>query len=442
MFRWLGSAFMVISVLGATAPAVWAGDATSLEQYVAAGPYLMGDEAVWSARSPDAPATILAAAPGQAPRTVWTAPAGCPSEITRMSASDTAIAAQLSTQEGETCDLDRAPFALRPDGTPIDRPVPPEGCAGQASDVDLDGDRLAVSWWNCDAADVTITDLSTGEVESAKFATPPDDAGIALAGRYVAAEIWGRSPWSMEIAVTDLDAGREVYRVDLEALQHGSSTENAFDLQADGTLAVIGSWFHSSGHDRRLIIASPTSPPRVVPIDPRHEGKGWVAIADGRVALNAYLEPWKPARPALLDLATGTVVPVGDGSFGDPLAWNGKRIVWVERPAWNARIFRNQTLAEVMAAAAAAATPTAPAVPAAPANGAAPATPAKRRCRVPRLRGATVAVARRKLARAGCRLGRISRRRAVAARRSKIATQSPRAGRVRSARTRVHVTLR
>lgn len=63
------------------------------------------------------------------------------------------------------------------------------------------------------------------------------------------------------------------------------------------------------------------------------------------------------------------------------------------------------------------------------------------RCRVPSLRGATVARARSRLARSDCRLGRVRRVRARRGRRGRVLRQSPAAGRELPAGARVHVVV-
>ena len=80
----------------------------------------------------------------------------------------------------------------------------------------------------------------------------------------------------------------------------------------------------------------------------------------------------------------------------------------------------------------------------APPAGAAPAPQrvAARRCKVPRLRGKTLAAAARALRRAGCRVGRLSRKRTRGGKRKRVVAQSPRAGLRRAAGTRVKLTLR
>ena len=70
-----------------------------------------------------------------------------------------------------------------------------------------------------------------------------------------------------------------------------------------------------------------------------------------------------------------------------------------------------------------------------------PAVQVARRCRVPRLRGASLPTARKRLKRAGCRLGRVRRPRG-AARRLVVKRQSRRAGRSVPRSTKVNVTLR
>lgn len=76
----------------------------------------------------------------------------------------------------------------------------------------------------------------------------------------------------------------------------------------------------------------------------------------------------------------------------------------------------------------------------APAQGAAGATE-KPPCVVPKLKGATLAKARRRLARAGCSLGKVTRNRRARGRRLRVTRSVPRAGRSRPAGTRVRITL-
>jgi len=85
----------------------------------------------------------------------------------------------------------------------------------------------------------------------------------------------------------------------------------------------------------------------------------------------------------------------------------------------------------------------APATPGAPASP--PATSPRRtaaRCRVPNLRGRTLAAARRALRARNCRLGAVTRVRARGVARGRVLSHRPRAGRVLSAGTRVHVRVR
>ena len=93
-------------------------------------------------------------------------------------------------------------------------------------------------------------------------------------------------------------------------------------------------------------------------------------------------------------------------------------------------------------------TPASPASPA-PATPGAPATPpataprrTATRCRVPNLRGRTVAAARRALRARNCRLGAVTRVRARGVARGRVLSHRPRAGRVLPAGTRVHVRVR
>ena len=88
-------------------------------------------------------------------------------------------------------------------------------------------------------------------------------------------------------------------------------------------------------------------------------------------------------------------------------------------------------------------TPPAPATPGAPASP--PATSPRRtaaRCRVPNLRGRTLAAARRALRARNCRLGAVTRVRARGVARGRVLSHRPRAGRVLPAGTRVHVRVR
>jgi Tol biopolymer transport system component len=63
------------------------------------------------------------------------------------------------------------------------------------------------------------------------------------------------------------------------------------------------------------------------------------------------------------------------------------------------------------------------------------------RCRVPRLRGKTLAAARRAATRAKCRLGNVRRTRATRVRAGRIVRQSPRAGTLMRVRGRINVVL-
>ena len=87
------------------------------------------------------------------------------------------------------------------------------------------------------------------------------------------------------------------------------------------------------------------------------------------------------------------------------------------------------------------ATATPPAAVGRPAPPPAPAVQTARRCRVPKLRGASLPTARKRLKRAGCRLGKVRRPRG-AARRLVVKRQSRRAGRSVPLSTKVNVTLR
>lgn len=77
-----------------------------------------------------------------------------------------------------------------------------------------------------------------------------------------------------------------------------------------------------------------------------------------------------------------------------------------------------------------------------PSHGDPPLPVRPRRCHVPRLRGRSVRSARRVLTRAGCRLGRVTRRRSRTGRRGRVLSQSPRAGRVRTLGAAVRVVVR
>jgi len=87
------------------------------------------------------------------------------------------------------------------------------------------------------------------------------------------------------------------------------------------------------------------------------------------------------------------------------------------------------------------AVPAVPVVPAAP-GGVAGSVQRPARCVVPRLRGRTVAQARRLLARARCRLGHVTRPRRAGRRRLVVAGQEPAAGSRRVTDARVRVRLR
>ena len=85
----------------------------------------------------------------------------------------------------------------------------------------------------------------------------------------------------------------------------------------------------------------------------------------------------------------------------------------------------------------------APATPGAPASP--PATSPRRtaaRCRVPNLRGRTLAAARRALRARNCRLGAVTRVRARGVARGRVLSHRPRAGRVLPSGTRVQVRVR
>jgi PASTA domain len=64
-----------------------------------------------------------------------------------------------------------------------------------------------------------------------------------------------------------------------------------------------------------------------------------------------------------------------------------------------------------------------------------------RRCAVPRLKGRTLKSARRRLARSGCRVGRVHRDRHHSGRRPRVLRQSPRPGRMLSEPAKVNLTL-
>jgi hypothetical protein len=432
----IGMAVVTVALVLLVAPAARAGDAVAWMGSVTTGPFLMGDEAAWST---SAPTRIVAASPGGAPRTLWTAPeGGCQSDVWRMAVSDTAIAAsQLGTDDG-LCDWPGRIVVLRPDGTSIDPPPTPDGCAGP-SGFDLDGDRLAITWINCNATVITVTDLSTGRTREVRHASwPGSSPQVSLTGAYVAVTGFSNmGGFRSDVTVAELDSGRVLYGVDLGRL---GSSDVPMDLAPDASLALLGTRTDpfTTGV---LLRSSPVGELSDTGLLTRNTGG--LTLSEGQLALNARIGGLVLARPALVDLATGTVLPVGDGTGAGAggVAWNGSRLAWIEQPARNVAWIRNQTLEEVRAAAAARAAP-AVGEPAAQAPPTAPASAPRRRCRVPRLRGSTVAVARRKLVRAGCRLGRTSGRRARTARRTVVAKQTPRAGRLRAARTRVHVTLR
>jgi hypothetical protein len=65
----------------------------------------------------------------------------------------------------------------------------------------------------------------------------------------------------------------------------------------------------------------------------------------------------------------------------------------------------------------------------------------KEACRVPQLRGRTLAASRRSLARSGCRIGRVRRGKATSAKPPRVVDQSPKAGVVLTAGASVRVTL-
>jgi hypothetical protein len=64
------------------------------------------------------------------------------------------------------------------------------------------------------------------------------------------------------------------------------------------------------------------------------------------------------------------------------------------------------------------------------------------RCRIPKLRGKTVLAAGRTLRRAGCRVGKVTRKKARSGKRRRVIAQSPRAGLRRPAGARVKLTVR
>ncbi len=80
--------------------------------------------------------------------------------------------------------------------------------------------------------------------------------------------------------------------------------------------------------------------------------------------------------------------------------------------------------------------------PVSPGGGAGPAANPEPECIVPKLRGATLAQARRRLARAHCSLGKVTRSRRARARTQRVTASTPRAGRHRPGGTKVNVALR
>jgi len=95
-----------------------------------------------------------------------------------------------------------------------------------------------------------------------------------------------------------------------------------------------------------------------------------------------------------------------------------------------------QTVVLHVAAPLSAAPGTSTAAPAAPAVTAAP---KPRRCKVPALKGLTLTAGKRRLAKAGCRLGKVTRKKTARARRGRVVATSPVAGKTTTQRVRLVV---
>jgi hypothetical protein len=424
---------------------------------------LAGDEVVWflngldgHANEPTPPRLQVARGDGPV-RTIWDAAQdGLPCHFARgLAASPGFVAFQSfagprSTREywygtRQECDrwgdgMTKRIVVLRTDGTPVSVDG---GCHWSAAQ--LSGDELIC--FAAETGELTIHDLSTGTEQILAIPTNTGLSPVAFAGRYVALQ-----EADNDLVVWDRQADREAYRFDPRAvagLPWGHL--DWVDVAADGTVVAVPR--PDDPHSPSpIVVAGPSRAPRALPFAATRDP---VRIGDGLIAAGRAVTDHPIGDIVLLDY-DGRVVsePVGCRSLSD---WDGRTLAWVASE-WNVRFPNTRIRTEPAGHREPpradcpiyhAALPSLPAPPpsAAAATRATSSAAAPRRatrCRVPRLRDRTLAGARRRLAAAGCRLGRVTRRgrHAKSARvRAVVVRQTPRAGRSRRLHARVRVVL-
>jgi pyruvate/2-oxoglutarate dehydrogenase complex dihydrolipoamide acyltransferase (E2) component len=242
------------------------------------------------------------------------------------------------------------------------------------------------------------------------------------------------------VIVWDLEAGREAYRVRLDEVAVGGwSNDLDLALQEDGTVAAA----LGDHGPYNVVVAGPERPAAIVPATvmtaPIHGG---IQLAGGLITGHRWTGTAQHDH-AVLDLDGNVVsVFVRNGFSAVNVDWDGRRLGWYDTGGRALRIEDWPYEAPLPALAAPA--PAAAPAPPAPAAAGTVAT----RCRVPALRGRTRAAAVRRLRSAGCRLGRVrmasgrgTRPGAAGRGRPRVVAQSPRAGRVVAAGTRVRLTI-
>jgi hypothetical protein len=232
-----------------------------------------------------------------------------------------------------------------PDGgfTPIATSGDDSRCANLG--LALQGDVLAETRANCDGQEVTLRDLSTNGPPQPVSWTPGrpyssgiQAAGIRLAGRFAA---WYMPPTfddsTSKLVVYDLQAGREVYRLDLTYLL-GSTISTGysigFDVQDDGTVTAAVLDADSGQNPGKLLWASVADPrPHEIHVASRAIS---LALHHGLVAFpRAFSGDW-----AVTDL-NGSVRDIfhyDEPSFdsfpwqsGFDVAFDGTRLAWTDR---------------------------------------------------------------------------------------------------------------
>ncbi|PTL60147.1 hypothetical protein [Paraconexibacter algicola] len=329
------SAATLAAALLAAAPAVQAAPITSVaaDQQILDGPVFAGDTVAWAAGT--RPQRLRAVVAGGAPRTLARTPAfpeGGEAFTFGLEGSPTRLAWGFG--EGVAVDPDgyttREQVVAGPPGGPLVRVAGDGADAVRATAMDLDGDRLVtsediVAEGQRPSSVLRGYDLAAGGDPTAL--APQGSAELATAGPYVAYRSASTTGGALaRIVVADAATGTPVYGVDVPTVPPiGYGLR--FDLQADGTLAVLTANPAATGSDPVLdlawaSIADPTLHVIVPDVTPFN-----LRIAANRIVYGRELDR-RSSRLFVADLAGvgHPVTPVVDSVTG--VDFDGTRLGW------------------------------------------------------------------------------------------------------------------